>query len=118
MAKSVGRVLQELRSEAGLTVAALARAAHLEPAAISRIETGERPNVRFTTMCQLAAALGVSVDEIAMRAGIVKQKGVIRGGSASAPSAAALEGLTAVESLLEQARYRVVRVKKRISSKR
>jgi len=71
---SVGRVLRALRKEAGLSVAALARAAKLDPATLTRIEAEDRTHVRFSSVCQVASALGVSMDEIASQVGLIKEE--------------------------------------------
>lgn len=108
MAKSVGRAIRELREEAGISRAALARAAGLDPAAVSHIEKGDRPQLRFTTACQLAKALGVSTDELASRAGLIKGKG--SGARPDAKRAALLAGAQGAQSLLERAIRQIERL--------
>lgn len=115
MAKSLGRVILELREEVGLTRRALARAAKLDPATLSRIETEDRVGLRFVTVCQLAAALGVSLDEIAARAGLTKMKGLVKSRPV-AKGAELLKGLDAIDSLLAQVGDQTSRLKKRLST--
>jgi transcriptional regulator with XRE-family HTH domain len=115
VAKSLGRVIRDLRQEAGLTRAELARAANLDPAALTHIEKEDRTELRFTTVCQLSAALGISTDEFAVRAGLLKAKGVVRG-RPSGKGAALLAGLNALESLLARAALQLGQLKKRLSS--
>jgi len=95
-----------------MTGAALARAARLDPATLLRIESNERPNIRFSTVCRLADALGVSTDEIASRAGLLKKKPTQA--AVSAQAMIAIEGFSEVDSLLNQARSRISRIKKRL----
>lgn len=65
-------MIRELREEAGLTRNALAKAACLDPAALMRIEDGDLKDPRFSTVCQIAVALGLPVDAIAARVGLMK----------------------------------------------
>lgn len=104
--KSLGQVFRRLREEAGLTRFALAKAARLDPAVLTRIETDERPNMRFSTVCQIAGALGVSMDDIAARAGLLRRKGVVRG-RPEAQGARLLSDVEAVGKLLERASTKV-----------
>ena len=110
---SLGRVLRDLRKETGLTRAALAQAAGLDPGALSRIESGDRPNLRFSTVCRLAAALGVSIDDIAARAGLTAAKGILQG-KPIAQGAAVLHGVQSAEASLDQAQRTLADVKKRL----
>lgn len=116
MAKPVGRVLKELRGEAGLTRADVARAAGLDPTVVTKLEGEERAHLRFTTVCQLAGALGVSLDEIGVRAGLIKSTGGARG-RPSGTAAELLTGLEAIESLLARASNRATLLKKKIRTK-
>jgi transcriptional regulator with XRE-family HTH domain len=114
VAKSLGRAIQELRVELGLSRAALARAASLDPAAVSHIEKGERTQLRFTTACQIANALGISTDELANRAGLTKTKRIGRSKPSQGPAMAA--DVETIESLLRRAASQLGQLKKRLSS--
>lgn len=57
---SIGRQIDDLRTEAGVTRAALARAADLDPAHLLRIEAG-LANASFEALVALAATLGADV---------------------------------------------------------
>lgn len=116
MAKPVGRVLRDLRIEAGLTRAQVARAAGLDPAAVSKVEDEEREHVRFTTVCQLARALDVTVDEIAVRVGLIRPKSTAKG-RPSGTTAEALTGLTMIEKLLNRASAQAAALRKKIIPK-
>jgi len=113
-AKPLGRALRALRQEAGLTRFALAKAARLDPAALSRIEGGSRVDVRFSAVCQLAAALGISVDEIALRAGLLNRKGVPHG-RVKAQRAALAHGLRSLERVLVRATATIERLRSTLS---
>lgn len=116
MAKPLGRVIMQARKEANLRPVDLARAAGLDPAALSRIEREERPNLTFATACQIAAALGLSLDDLANRAGMLKSRGVVRGGAGQ--GATFLKGVAALESLLERASSKAASLRKRLESER
>ncbi len=73
--KPLGPVIRALREEAGISRHALARIAKLDPAVVVRIETQTRAGVQFATVCHLAAALGVSLDELAERVHLKKSSG-------------------------------------------
>jgi transcriptional regulator with XRE-family HTH domain len=64
VAKELGQKIRGLRQDAGLSAAALAKRARLDPAALLRIERGENSNPSFTTVSRIAAALGVSLDSL------------------------------------------------------
>lgn len=113
MPKTLGQAIRELREQAGVTRSALARAAHLDPAVLSRIEAGERSDLRFSTVCRLAAALGVSTDDIAARAGLLKHKGVVPGAPA-AYGAKFQTSISGLETLLSRAGEHVAQLKKLI----
>lgn len=117
VAKSLGRAVSELRKEVGITRASLARAAGVSPTELQRIETSDRRDIRFTTACRLAAALETSLDELASRAGVLENKGVVRG-SPVASGAAILEGLDGATALLERAFSVLATLKKRLRSDR
>lgn len=110
MAKSLGRLVRDIREEAGISRAALARASNLTAPEVSRIELEARTNVRFSTVCRIATALGVSLDDLAARAGLVKAK-ILPRARVEASIATLLTKLDAVESTLSRAGREVARVK-------
>jgi transcriptional regulator with XRE-family HTH domain len=58
--KDFGRRLEEIRTDAGLTQTALAKALNTSQSAISQMESGER-EPSFDMLRRLAAALGVTL---------------------------------------------------------
>jgi transcriptional regulator with XRE-family HTH domain len=62
----VRRRLRELRSERGLTLEAVASAAQIDVSTLSRLESGKR-RLALDHVPALAAALGVSTDELLTR---------------------------------------------------
>lgn len=62
MAKELGTRVRELRQQAGLSAAALAKRASIDPAALLRIERGENTNPSFATVARVADALRVPLD--------------------------------------------------------
>ncbi len=112
--RSVGGAIRELREEAGLSISALARIAKLDTATLTRIEAEDRTHVRFSTVCLLASALGVSTDEIGIRAGLLRKKAA---GPRSRPAtAAALDGIEGVDNLLGRAKDRLAKLGERLRS--
>lgn len=70
MAQSVGAVLKAARERAGMSQSDLARSAAISPNMVSRLEAGERLAPTFVTVAKLAAALGLSLDELAIAIGV------------------------------------------------
>ena len=70
MAKTIGSVLRARREAAGIPQATLARKLRISAQVLSRIESGERADPRFSTVARIAALLGTSLDEIATLAGL------------------------------------------------
>lgn len=68
--RPLGEVIREFRERAGLSQLGLAKALGMDQPAIARIESARRGGMQFATMCRVASALGVSLDEIAGRAGL------------------------------------------------
>lgn len=112
--RSVSAVLEELRLEAGLSVNGLARQAGVQTSALARILSEERQHVRFSTVARIVAALGVTLDEVAIRAGLIKAK-KIPPRSAPPASAAARDDLDRLDALLERGRDRIKVIKKRLN---
>lgn len=66
-AAALGRAVQAVRLERGLTQTQLAEATGFMQAWISHVENGRR-NVSWTNVGRLAEGLGVSISELAKRA--------------------------------------------------
>jgi DNA-binding XRE family transcriptional regulator len=60
----LGKNIYAARVLKRLTQVELARQAKVSPSAITRIETGERQDIRVTIAARIAAALGLTVDEL------------------------------------------------------
>lgn len=112
MAKALGRLIQDLREEADLSRSSLARVARMTEAEVWRVENEARPNVRFITVFRLASALGISLDDLAARAGL-GGKGV-RKGHPAATAAKLLERIAIIESLLTKATREVAALKDKL----
>jgi transcriptional regulator with XRE-family HTH domain len=67
---SVGKLIRDLRMQVGISGLALATSASVDPAVLTRLETQARSGVQFATVCRLAEALGVSVEELAVASGL------------------------------------------------
>jgi len=72
--KALGDVIREFRERANVSQTALARAAGVDPAILSRIEAGSRTSMQIATLCRIAEALEVSLDELAGAAGLMRSK--------------------------------------------
>ena len=75
MPKSLGQAIKALRTRAGLSQYALAAAARVDQAILSRLESGTRSGVRVEVLCALSDALGITVDELLIEAGFKQSKG-------------------------------------------
>lgn len=62
--QAIGKTIRKYRQEKGMSQEALARAADLSLPTIVKIESGETPNPSIDTVKKIAAALGVSIDEL------------------------------------------------------
>lgn len=69
MAKTLAHVLRSAREAAELSQSALAERVGLASNHIARLESGDKLAPRFETVAKLAAALGLSLDEIAQACG-------------------------------------------------
>jgi transcriptional regulator with XRE-family HTH domain len=56
--------LQEIREQKGLTINELARRADVSAASISIMEAGKHTNPSLDTLCKLASALDVTIDDL------------------------------------------------------
>jgi transcriptional regulator with XRE-family HTH domain len=68
---TLGKVLKDLRSQAGLSIQALARRAKVAPILISRVESGVRATLEAETLAKIAAALDVDVVPLLVAAGVI-----------------------------------------------
>lgn len=98
--RRLGEVIRELRESAGLTQHALAKAATIDQAVLARVENETRAGVQFATVCRLAAALGVSLDDLAAAAGL---KGRRTASPRAGVSAKTLAEITRARLALERA---------------
>jgi len=78
MAKRLGEVIRDLRERAKISQSTLSREAGLSPTILSRLEAGERAGIQFESLCRIAQALEVGLDEIAIEAGLLPGKGRVR----------------------------------------
>jgi transcriptional regulator with XRE-family HTH domain len=101
MAKHLGEVIRDLRKRAGVSQVALARAAGIDPAIVSRIEAGSREGMHFGNLCRVARALDVSLDDIAAAAGLLPS--TQRSASKSSGRLRFNEGVRQVQTLLGRA---------------
>ena len=62
-------MIRELRKRRGMTQTELARRAGVKQGVISYIESGKTKHPRIDTLIAIAAALGVSVEELTKKAG-------------------------------------------------
>jgi transcriptional regulator with XRE-family HTH domain len=63
--RSIGEWLKARRLRKGLTLQATAKAARIDPSALSRLERDLHDDIRVRTLARLAAALEFSLDEFA-----------------------------------------------------
>jgi transcriptional regulator with XRE-family HTH domain len=112
MAKAFGRIIRELREEADLSRSALARVARMTEGEVWRVENEARTNLRFITVFRLASALGISLDDLAARAGLGGTG--VRKGHPAATAAKLLEKTAIIESLLTKATREVAALKDKL----
>lgn len=68
--KTLGQVLKEARERAGLTQEAVAKRIGVATSQISQVEAGRRVDPQFSTVAKMAAATGISLDQIAAQCGL------------------------------------------------
>lgn len=61
---TIGKTIRKYRQDKEMSQEALARAADLSLPTIVKIESGETPNPSIDTVKKVAAALGVSIDDL------------------------------------------------------
>jgi transcriptional regulator with XRE-family HTH domain len=64
VAKELGQRIRETRQQIGISAAALAKRAKIDPAALLRIERGENTNPSFATIARVADALRIPLDSL------------------------------------------------------
>ena len=79
MAKKLGEVIRDLRKRAKISQSTLCREAGLSPTVLSRLEAGQRESIQLKGLCRIARALDVTLDEIAIEAGLMPATGRPRG---------------------------------------
>ena len=72
MANTVAQIFRAARERVGVTQSALAAEAGIAPNHLSRLESGAKETPRFDTVARVAAALGLSLDAIAVECGYRK----------------------------------------------
>lgn len=91
MAKTIGEVLRQARRDAGLSTRDIERLTGMSTASLSQIETGIRKDPGFRTVLRIARAIGISMEEIALR---LEGQGAIGAGGSKRTVPAALALLT------------------------
>lgn len=66
---SIGKVLRDARLEAGLSQGVVAKRAGMGANHLSQVELGRSASPEFNTVARIAAALHLSLDEVAARSG-------------------------------------------------
>ena len=61
---TIGKTVRKYRQDKEMSQEALARAANLSLPTIVKIESGETPNPSIDTVKKIAAALGMSIDDL------------------------------------------------------
>jgi transcriptional regulator with XRE-family HTH domain len=109
--KSIGTALRGRREAEGLSQSAVAGRAGIHAAMLSRIERDERGNPYFSTVAKVAAALGMSLNELAAESGLPS---VRRVRTATSPDAVRLDDdLATVARHLSLAQDRLARAQAR-----
>jgi transcriptional regulator with XRE-family HTH domain len=74
VAASLGAAIRKARERRGLTQADVAHALQVPQTTIARLESGGRADPRFSTIALIAEALGVSLNSLAVEAGLIAQR--------------------------------------------
>jgi transcriptional regulator with XRE-family HTH domain len=91
VAKTIGEVLRQARRDAGLSTRDIERLTGMSTASLSQIETGIRKDPGFRTVLRIARAIGISMEEVALR---LDGQGTATGGASKRTVPAALALLT------------------------
>ena len=70
MAEHLGQRVRQIRKSANVSKTQLAEATGLHPTHITKIESGNRPNIAGTTLVALARALGTSAEYLLEGSGV------------------------------------------------
>jgi len=97
---SLGESIRTARERAKMTQSQLARALGVAQGTIARIESGGREAPRFTTVVKIATVLGISLDALAVDAGILPRSTAVSESAGRAATARALRGLQAARERL------------------
>lgn len=112
---SLGLAIREARKDASLSISAVARASGIDPAVLSRVESGGR-GLRFDTACRIARALGISLDELAGNAGLLDNAASpSKRGARNASVIHKAEALARVRRLLRSALTELTQIKTKTS---
>ena len=71
---SLGEAIRTIRRDAGLSQKSVAQAAGIDQSYLSMIESGQRSNPGIRIIASVAQVLGVSIDELAARAGYLPRR--------------------------------------------
>jgi transcriptional regulator with XRE-family HTH domain len=111
--KRIGAAIKARRQSEGLSQAAVARRARIHAPMLSRIERDERSDPYFSTIAKVAAAIGLSLDQLAAEAGLPAVRRIRA--TSSAETARIDEDLTLVKRNLDRAQDCLTRAKSRLS---
>jgi len=113
---AIGKVLREARLRLGLSQAAVARRAGMTASQLSHIEVGQSASPEFVTVSRIAAALQLSLDDVASKSGVAGfGKPARRGPSLIAESIETMEELTRIERSARDAAEAALNLTKRLS---
>lgn len=101
--ESIGKVLREARSRAGLTQGAVAKRAGISVAHLSQIEGGSSASPEFVTVARIAPVVGISLDQIASRCGLPGHGPAPRAAGQMSALVKAVDTLSKLSELLAQA---------------
>lgn len=71
--RSIGATIKRYRRGRGLNRHQLAQLAEIDPSALARIEEIGGASIQFATVCRIAEALAMSLDELAVGCGLQKK---------------------------------------------
>jgi transcriptional regulator with XRE-family HTH domain len=69
----IGEVIREARLKAGMTLRDVERLTGIDPSQLSQIELGKRQDPGFSTTARIAEGLGLSLDALAAKAGMLSK---------------------------------------------
>jgi len=77
--KSLGSAIRQARELGGMTQSELAHELRVSQNVVGRLESGGRTDPRLSTMLRLSAALGISLDELAVIGGLLPESATRKG---------------------------------------